>query len=65
MSLLIFIVVLGILIIVHEWGHYIAARKQGIEVEQFSVGFGPKLFSWKADGTEFMVCAIPLGGFVK
>ncbi len=65
MSLIIFLVVLGILIIVHEWGHYIAARKLGITVEQFSVGFGPKLFSWQADGTEFMVCAIPLGGFVK
>jgi regulator of sigma E protease len=65
MSVIIFLVVLGILIVVHEWGHYIAARKQGIGVEQFSVGFGPKLFSWKADGTEFMVCAIPLGGFVK
>lgn len=65
MSFLIFLIVLGILIIVHEWGHYIAARKLGIAVEQFSVGFGPKLFSWKADGTEFMVCAIPLGGFVK
>ncbi len=65
MNLLIFLVVLGILIIVHEWGHFIAARKLGISVEQFSVGFGPKLFSWKADGTEFMICAIPLGGFVK
>lgn len=65
MSLLIFLAVLGVLIIVHEWGHYISARKLGITVEQFSVGFGPKLFSWKADGTEFMVCAIPLGGFVK
>lgn len=65
MSLIIFLVVLGILIVVHEWGHYIAARKQGIGVEQFSVGFGPKLFSWRADGTEFMICAIPLGGFVK
>ncbi len=65
MSVLIFIVVLGILVIVHEWGHYITARKLGITVEQFSIGFGPKLFGWKADGTEFMVCALPLGGFVK
>ncbi len=65
MSLIIFLIVLGVLVIVHEWGHYITARKLGIAVEQFSVGFGPKLFGWKADGTEFMVCAIPLGGFVK
>ncbi len=65
MSFVIFIVVLSILIIVHEWGHYITAVKLGIKVEQFSVGFGPKLFSWMSGGTEFMVCAIPLGGFVK
>lgn len=65
MSLLIFILVLSILIVVHEWGHYWAARSVGVKVDQFSVGFGPKLFSFKHDGTEFMLCAIPLGGFVK
>ncbi len=65
MSLIIFLAVIGILVTVHEWGHYITARKLGITVEQFSIGFGPKLFSWQADGTEFMVCAVPLGGFVK
>lgn len=65
MSVVIFIIVLSILVIVHEWGHYITAKKLGIAVEKFSVGFGPKLFGWMSHGTEFMVCAIPLGGYVK
>ncbi|HSA30862.1 MAG TPA: RIP metalloprotease RseP [Candidatus Omnitrophota bacterium] len=65
MSTLIFLAVLSILIIVHEWGHFYAARCLGVEVERFSIGFGPKLFSWHSKGTEFMVSAIPLGGYVK
>lgn len=65
MSLLIFIIILSILIVVHEWGHYIAARKCGVKVDQFSLGFGPKLFSRVFDGTEFCLCLIPLGGYVK
>jgi len=65
MSLLVFIAILSILIIVHEWGHFITAKSLGVKVEKFSVGFGPKLFSTTKDGTEFMVCAIPMGGYVK
>ncbi len=65
MALLIFIVILSILILVHEWGHYTVAKKCGVKVEQFALGFGPKLFGWTRDGTEFCLCAIPLGGFVK
>ena len=65
MSLIIFVFILSILILVHEWGHFITARKCGVKVEQFALGFGPKLFGWKHDGTEFCLCAIPLGGFVK
>ena len=57
--------ILSILILVHEWGHFITARKCGVKVEQFSLGFGPKLFGWVHDGTEFCLCLIPLGGFVK
>src|SRR6202142_4407486 len=59
------IVFIFILILVHEWGHFITARKCGVKVEQFVLGFGPKLFGWMHDGTEFCLCAIPLGGFVK
>jgi regulator of sigma E protease len=65
MPLIIFILILSILILVHEWGHFITARKCGVKVEQFALGFGPKLFGWVHDGTEFCLCAIPLGGFVK
>jgi regulator of sigma E protease len=65
MSLIIFIFILSILILVHEWGHFITARKCGVKVEQFALGFGPKLFGWTRDGCEFCLCAIPLGGFVK
>jgi len=65
MTLIVFIFILSILILVHEWGHYITARKCGVKIEQFALGFGPKLFSWRRGDTEFCWCAIPLGGFVK
>ncbi len=65
MSILVFLIVLGVLIIVHEWGHFFAARLLGIRVEKFSIGFGKKLFSKVSKGTEFIVSAIPLGGYVK
>lgn len=65
MDLIIFLVVLGILVIVHEWGHFITAKLLKVKVEKFSMGFGPKIFSRKHDGTEFMVSIIPLGGYVK
>ena len=65
MSVVIFIIVLSILILVHEWGHFVTAKSVGVKVERFSLGFGPKLFSFVREGTEFMVCAVPLGGYVK
>ncbi len=65
MTLIYFIVALGILVLVHEWGHFIVARKAGIRVEQFSIGFGPKIFGFTSGGTEFKICPIPLGGYVK
>src|SRR3989338_418630 len=64
-GILVFIIFLGILISVHEWGHFITAKKLGVKVEEFALGFGPKLFSWVYDGTEFLLCLIPLGGYVK
>ncbi|MDR0727839.1 MAG: site-2 protease family protein [Puniceicoccales bacterium] len=51
-------------IFVHEFGHYWAAKRCGLWVPCFSVGFGPKLFSWRANGTRFQVALIPLGGYV-
>jgi len=62
-----FIVALGILITVHEFGHFWVAKKLGVKVLRFSVGFGKPLLKYteKTDGTEFVVAAIPLGGYVK
>ncbi|HOW34907.1 MAG TPA: RIP metalloprotease RseP [Candidatus Omnitrophota bacterium] len=65
MSILVFLAVLGILIVVHEFGHFIMAKRLGVRVERFAIGFGPKLFSLNYDNTEFAVCLIPLGGYVK
>ncbi len=57
---------LAILITVHEFGHFWVARRCGVKVLKFSIGFGKKLFSWRdRQGTEYVVAAIPLGGFVK
>ena len=60
-----FISGLAALIFIHELGHFLAARKCGVIVEKFSIGFGKKIFGFTSEGTEFMVAAIPLGGFVK
>ncbi|MBF8999387.1 MULTISPECIES: sigma E protease regulator RseP [Vibrio] len=65
-NLVAFIVALGILVAVHEFGHFWVARRCGIKVEKFSIGFGKAL--WKRvgkDGTEYSIAAIPLGGYVK
>lgn len=61
------LVVLGVLIFVHELGHFLIARLFGVRVEVFSLGFGPRIVGWKsADGyTDYQVSAIPLGGYVK
>lgn len=58
-------IVLGIIVLVHEFGHYIAARLMGVRVEVFSFGFGKRLFGRKVGHTDFRVSLIPLGGFVK
>ena len=65
-NLLSFVVALGILVTVHEYGHFWVARKNGVKVERFSVGFGKSI--WRRTdkyGTEFVVALIPLGGYVK
>jgi regulator of sigma E protease len=62
-----FLVALGVLIIVHEYGHYVVARLCGVKVLRFSVGFGRPLYSkrFESDGTEWVVAALPFGGYVK
>jgi regulator of sigma E protease len=64
-SVLAFLFVLGVLIFVHELGHFLMARRIGVRVLTFSLGFGPKLISIKRGGTEYCISAIPLGGYVK
>jgi regulator of sigma E protease len=59
------VLVLGVLILVHEWGHFIVARLFGVRVDVFSIGFGPRLFGWKHGATDYRVSAIPLGGYVR
>ena len=64
-TLLAFLFVLGVLIFVHELGHFLAARRHGVRVLTFSLGFGPKVLKVKRGDTEYCISVIPLGGYVK
>ena len=65
-TILAFVVAIGVLITVHEYGHFLAARRLGVQVLRFSIGFGPALWRWHGkDGVEYVIAAIPLGGYVK
>jgi len=65
MSIIIFLISIALLILVHEFGHFIVAKKLGIRVDEFALGFPPKLLSKKWGGTLYTLNAIPFGGFVK
>ena len=60
-----FIVVIGIMVLVHEFGHFAVAKLCGVRIETFSVGFGPRLLGFRRNGTEYQIAALPLGGYVK
>jgi regulator of sigma E protease len=60
-----FLVLIGIMVVVHEFGHFAVAKLCGVRVESFSVGFGPRLFGIKHGDTDYKVCLLPLGGYVK
>jgi regulator of sigma E protease len=64
-TMLSFILVLGILVFVHEFGHFIMAKRAGVRVEKFSLGMGPRLFGYKKGDTDYIISALPLGGYVK
>ena len=64
-SLFAFVFVLGVLIFVHELGHFLMARRIGVRVLTFSLGFGPKLIGFRRGDTEYCISAVPLGGYVK
>jgi len=56
---------LGVMVLVHEWGHFVIARLFGVRVEVFSIGFGPRLFGVKRGPTDYRISALPLGGYVR
>lgn len=65
LTLISFLCVLSVLILVHEWGHFIAARKKKVRVERFSFGFGPRIFNIKKGDTEYCLSLFLIGGYVK
>lgn len=66
-TVILFLLVLSVLVLAHEWGHFITARKLGVKVEEFGLGYPPRVFSWlsKKTGIRWSLNAIPIGGFVK
>jgi len=64
-TFLITILIFSALIVIHEFGHFLAARQAGVRVEKFSIGFGPELLRINGKQTQFLICAFPLGGYVK
>ena len=65
MTIIATLIVLGVLIFVHELGHFVAARSVGIRVDRFSIGLGPRVWGFRRGDTEYVLSAIPLGGYVK
>ena len=65
MNIILAVIALSFLILIHELGHFIAARKAGVKVQEFSIFMGPKLYSWQRGETKYSIRAIPMGGFVK
>jgi regulator of sigma E protease len=65
LTIITFLIILGLLVFVHELGHFVAAKKSGMEVEEFGFGFPPRMFGIKRGGTIYSINWIPLGGFVK
>jgi regulator of sigma E protease len=59
------VLVLGVMILVHEWGHFVLARLFKVRVDVFSIGFGPRLFGWKRGATDYRLSALPFGGYVR
>ena len=61
-----FIILITVVVFIHEYGHYYFAKKYGVGITDFSIGFGKEIFGWKdKSGTRWKICWIPLGGYVK
>ena len=65
MSIILFVLIIGVLVLVHEAGHFAVAKFFKIRVDEFAFGFPPKLFSWKRGETTYSLNLLPIGGFVK
>ena len=63
-AVLAFVVLIGVMVVVHEFGHFIVAKLFRVRVESFSIGFGPRLFGFRHGETDYKVCLLPLGGYV-
>ena len=64
-NILALLFVLGVMIFVHEFGHFATAKYFGVRVDVFALGFGPRLFGFRRGDTDYRVCALPLGGYVN
>src|SRR6266550_3284606 len=64
-SLISMVVIIGFMVLIHEFGHYAVAKLLGVRVEQFAIGFGKRLFGFKKGDTDYRVNALPFGGYVK
>ncbi len=64
-AIIAFIVIFGVLVTVHEFGHFIAAKKVGVLVREFAIGMGPKLLSWRRNHTTYTIRVLPVGGYVR
>jgi len=65
LTVLVTILVLGSIIFIHELGHFLAARRAGVQVDEFALGFGPRLAAYRSGGTLYAIRALPIGGFVR
>lgn len=63
--ILVGVFVLGLMVLVHEWGHFVVAKLLGVRVEVFSIGFGSRIFGWRRGATDYRLSLLPLGGYVK
>ena len=65
LTIIVFILIFGLIIFVHELGHFVLAKRAGIKIEEFGFGFPPRLFSIKKGETIYSINLLPIGGFVK
>ena len=65
MTIVIALLLFGIIILIHEFGHFLLAKKNGVTIHEFSIGMGPKIYSKEKNGTEYSIRILPIGGYVS